>query len=159
MYSSMEILVFAAKWHVKGSTREEQGRFDDGADRRELAELPTGAAAPERTAGPDGFRASSIACDLNGRWTFAAADAADSGVFGRHYRHSVSDVVEDEAQSAPCFVCGKAYATNRLGLPAMWFCMRARSNIVLVDGYEGWRIAWCGIRCCVRLAAVLLVFL
>jgi hypothetical protein len=155
----MEIVVLAAKRQVTGSTDEEQGRFNNGADGGELAELRTTAAAPKRTVGPDGFCASSIASDLNYRWILSAEDAAGSSVLGRQYRDSVSVVVENEAQSAPCFMCGKAYAANRLGLPAMWFCMRARSNVVLVGGYEGWRIGWCGIRRCGRVAAVLLVFL
>jgi hypothetical protein len=80
MYSSMEIVVLAAKRQVKGSADGEQGRFNDGADGGELAELRTTAAAPERTVGPDGFRASAIASDPNRSWTFSAEDAAGSSV-------------------------------------------------------------------------------
>src|SRR5713101_3144704 len=103
MYSSMEIVVLAEKRQVRGSTYGEQGRFNDGTDGGELAELRTTAAAPERTVGPDGFCASTIASDLNVRWTFSTEDAAGSSVLGREHRNSVSDVVENEAESVPSF--------------------------------------------------------
>src|SRR5437016_3650283 len=105
MYSSIERPVFPAKWHVKGSIREEQGRFDDGADRGELAELPTAAAAPQHTVGPDGFSASSLARDSDRRWTFPGEDVAGCSVVGHGHRDSLSDVVENEAQSTPGFGC------------------------------------------------------
>jgi len=99
----MEIVVLAAKRQVKGSTDGEQGRFNDGADGGDLAELRTTAAAPERTVGHDGFCAPSIASNLNCRWTFSAEDAAGSSVVGREHRDSVSDVVENEPQPVPSF--------------------------------------------------------
>src|SRR5216684_7562987 len=150
MYSSMEIIIFAAKWQVKGSTREEQGRFDDGADRGELAELPTAAAAPEHTVGPDGFSASSIASDSDRRWTFPGEDVAGCSVVGHGHRNPVSDVVENEAQSTPCFGCGGANTADCLGLSANRVFVRPRSNVVLVGGWEGRRIGRCGIRRCGR---------
>ena len=103
MYSSMEIVILAAKRQVRGSTDGEQGRFNDGADGGELAELRTTAAAPERTVGPDRFRASSIASDFNSRWTFSSVDVAGNNVVGHEHRDSVSDVVENEPQSVPSF--------------------------------------------------------
>ena len=155
----MEIVVFAAKWHVKDSTREEQGRFDDGTDGGELAKLRTGAATPERTFGPDGFRASSTASDLDCRWTFSSEDVASSSVVGHGHRNSVSDVVENEAQSTPCFGCGSANTADCLGLPAKWICPRPRSGVVLVDGRHGRGMGCFGIRGCVRLAVFVLLFL
>src|SRR5882762_2998934 len=159
MYSSMERFVFAAKWQVKGSTREEQGRFDDGVDRGELAELPTAAAAPERTTGPDGFRASSIACDLNCRRTFSAEDAAGSSVLGCQYRDSVSVVVENEAQSTSCFGCGKANSANCLDLQAKRVSLRHSSDVVLVGRNRGCRMGRFGIRRCGLFVVVVLGFL
>jgi len=79
------------------------GRLKNGADGGELAKVRAPAAAPQRTVGPDGFRASSIASDLNVRWTFSTEDAASSSVLGREHRNSVSDVVENEAESVPSF--------------------------------------------------------
>src|ERR1700720_1409260 len=148
MYGSMEIVVLAAKRQVKGSTYGEQGRFNDGTDGGELAELRTTAAAPERTVGPDGFCASSTASDLNCRWTFSAEDAAGSSVLGRQYGDSVSVVVEDEAQSIPRFGRRSAYSADRLGLPAKWVSVRSRSNIVLVGGKRGCGMDCSSIRCC-----------
>src|SRR5713101_8194354 len=78
--------------------------------------LRTGAAAPERTVGPDGFRASSTASNLYCRWTFSSEDVAGSSVVGHGHRNSVSDVVEIEAQSSPCFGCGSANTPDCLGL-------------------------------------------
>ncbi|HWY59750.1 MAG TPA: hypothetical protein VNZ03_35130 [Terriglobales bacterium] len=159
MYSSMEIVVLAAKRQVKGSTDGEQGRFNDVADGGELAELRTTAAAPERTVGPDGFCASSIASDLNCRWTFSAEDAAGSSVLGRQYRDSVSVVVENEAQSTPCFGCGEANAADCLDLQAKRVSLRSRSDVVLVDGKQGRRMA-CFVICRGGgVAALVLVFL
>src|SRR5260370_12222803 len=117
MYSSMGIVVLGAKRKVKGWTYGEEGRFSDGADGGELAELRTTPAAPERTVGPDRFRASSIASDLNGRWTFSSEDVAGSNVAGHEHRDSLSDVVENEAQSTSCFGCGSANTADFLGLP------------------------------------------
>ena len=97
MYSSMEIVVLAATRQVKGSTDVEQGRLNDGADGGELAELRTTAAAPERTVGVDGFRASAIASDSDRRWTFLGEDVAGCSVVGHGHRDSVSDVVENDA--------------------------------------------------------------
>src|ERR1700730_11845774 len=159
MYSSMEIVVLAAKRQVKGSTDGEQGRFNDGADGGELAELRTTAAAPERAVGPDGFCASSIASDLNCRWTFSAEDAAGSIVLGRQYRDSVSVVVEIETQSTPCFGCGSANTPDCLGLPANRVFVRPRSNAVLVCGKHGGGMGCFGICRCGRLTPGLLVFL
>jgi hypothetical protein len=155
----MEIVVLATTRPVKGSTDGEQGRFNDGADGGELAELRTTAAAPERTVGPDGFCASSIASDLNCRWTFSAEDAAGSSVLGRQYRDSVSVVVENEAQSTSCFGCGKANAADCLDLPAKWVSLRPRSDVVLVGGKQGRGMGCVGIRGCVRIFAFVLVFL
>src|SRR5216684_8986094 len=114
----MGIGVLSTKRQVNGSTQEEQGRFDDGADGGELEKLRTAAATPERTVGPDGFRASSTASDLDCRWTFSSEDVASSSVVGHGHRNSVSDVVEIEAQSTPCFGCGSANTPDCLGLPA-----------------------------------------
>ena len=155
----MEIIVFAAKWHVKGSTGEEQGRFDDGADRGQLAELRTTAAAPERTVGPDGFCATSIASDPNCRWTFSAEDAARSSVLGRQYRDSVSVVVENEAQSTSCFGCGKTNAADCLDLPAKRLSLRHSSDVVLVGRNGGWRMGCFGIRRCGLFVVVVFAFL
>ena len=103
MYSSMGKSVFLPRrWHVKGSTRQEQRRFDDGADRGELAELRTAAAAPKHTVGPDGFSASSLASDSDRRWTFPGEDVAGCSVVGHGHWDSVSVVVENEAQSTSC---------------------------------------------------------
>src|SRR6266850_1535270 len=135
------------------------GRLNNGADAGELAKLRAPAAAPQRTVGPDGFRASSIVSDLNVRWTFSTEDAAGSSVHGRQYRDSVSVVVENEAQSTPCFGCGSANTADCLGLSAKRVFLRPRSNVVLVGGREGRRIGRCGIRRCGRLTAGLLVFL
>ena len=112
----------------------EQGRFNDGANGGELAELRTAATAPELAVGPDGFRASSIASDLNCCSTFSAEDAAGSSVLERQHRDSVSDVVESEAQSASWFACGSANTADCLGLPANRVFLRPRSDVVLVDG-------------------------
>src|SRR5467141_483328 len=155
----MDIIVVAAKWHVKGSTREEQGRFDDGAARGQLAELRTTAAAPERTVGPDGFRAPSIASDLNCGWTFSAEDAAGSSVLGRQYRDSVSVVVENEAQSTSCLGCGKANAVDCLDLPPKRVSLRHSSDVVLVDRNRGCRMGRFGIRRCGLFVVLVLVFL
>src|ERR1700687_3682964 len=159
MYSSMEIVVLAAKRQVKGSTDGEQGRFNDGADGGELAELRTTAAEPERTVGPDGFRASSIASDLNCGWTFSAEDAAGSSVLGRQYRDSVSVVVENEAQSASCFGCGKANAADCPGLAAKRVSLRPRSNAVLVCGKHGGGMGCFGICRCRRITSAVLLFI
>src|SRR5882672_12314949 len=121
------------------------GRLNNGADGGELAELRTTAAAPERTVGPDGFCASSIASDLNCRWTFSAEDAAGSSVLGRQYRDSVSVVVENEAQSTSCLGCGKANAADCLDLPAKRVSLWHSSDVVLVGGW-GRRIGRCRIR-------------
>src|SRR5690348_10157981 len=94
------------------------GRLNNGVDGGEVSELRTAAATPERTVGPDGFRASSTAGDLDCRWTFSPEDVASSSVVGHGHRNSVSDVVEIEAQSTPCFGCGSANTPNCLGLPA-----------------------------------------
>src|SRR5260370_21572669 len=158
MYSSMEIIVLAAKRQVKGSTDGEQGRFNDGADGGELAELRTTAAAPERTVGPDGFCASSIASDLNCRWTFSAEDAAGSSVLGGQYRDSVSVVVENEAQSTSCFGCGKANAANCLDLLAEWLSLWPCSDVVLVGENKCRGMDCFGICCCGRFAALVLLF-
>src|SRR6202158_2179149 len=159
MYSSMETIVLAAKRQVKGSTDGEQGRFNDGADGGELAELRTTAAAPERTVGPDGFCASSIASDLNCRWTFSAEDAAGSSVLGRQYRDSVSVVVENEAQSTSCFGCGKANAADCLDLPAKRVSLRHGSDVVLVGRNRGCRMGRFGIRRCGLFVVVVLAIL
>ena len=159
MYSSMEIVILAAKRQVRGSTYGEQGRLNDGADAGGLAELRTTTAAPERAVGPDRFRASSIASDLNSRWTFSSVDVAGNSVVGHEHRDSVSDVVEDEAQSIPHFGRRSAYSADRLGLPAKWVSVRSRSNIVLVGGKHGRSMGQFGIRRCGRFVAVLLVFL
>src|SRR6267143_6177056 len=159
MYSSMEILVLAAKRQVEASTWEEQGRFGDGADGEELAGVRTAAAALQHTDGPDGFCASSVARDLNVRWTFSTKDAANSSDIGREHRDSVSDVVENEAQSTPCFCSGSASTADCVGLSANRVFLRPRSNLVLVGGREGRRIERCGIRRCGRLTAGVLAFL
>lgn len=159
MYSSMEIVILAAKRQVRGSTYGEQGRLNDGADAGGLAELRTTAAAPERTVGPDRFRASSIASDLNSRWTFSSVDVVGNSVVGHEHRDSVSDVVEDEAQSIPRFGRRSAYSADRLGLPAKWVSVRSRSNISLVGGKRGCGMDCSGIRCCRCLTAFVLVFL
>ena len=106
-----------------------------------------------------GFRASSIASDLNSRWTFSSVDVAGSSVVGHEHRDSVSDVVENEAQSTPCFGRGSAYSADRLGLPAKWVSVRPRSNVVLVGGKRGCGMDCSSIRCCGRLTAFVLVFL
>jgi len=159
MYSSMEIVVLAAKRQVRGSTYGEQGRLNDGGDGGKLAELRTTAAAPERAVGPDRFRASSIASDLNSRWTFSSVDVAGNSVVGHEHRDSVSDVVEDEAQSIPRFGRRSAYSADRLGLPAKWVSVRSRSNIVLVGGKRGCGMDCSSIRCCRCLTTFVLVFL
>src|SRR5260370_31924721 len=159
MYSSMGIVVLGAKRQVKGSTYGEQGRFNDGADGGELAELRTTPAAPERTVGPDRFRASSIASDLNSRWTFSSVDVAGNSVVGHEHRDSVSDVVEDEAQSIPRFGRRSAYSADRLGLPAKWVSVRSRSNIVLVCGKHGGGMGCFGICRCGRITSAVLLFI
>src|SRR5579859_122816 len=159
MYSSMEIVILAAKRQVRGSTYGEQGRLNDGADGGELAELRTTAAAPERTVGSDSFCAPSVAFDFNGRWSFPAADAADCSVLGPEYRDSVSLVVENEAQSCSRFSRRDAYSTDRLALPAKWVPLRPRSDVVLVGRKQRRGMGCFGVRGCVRLAAFGRLFL
>ena len=156
----MEITVLAAKRKVKGSTdRGEQGGFNDGADGGELAELRTTAAEPERTVGPDGFCASSIASDLNCRRTLSAEDAAGSSILGRQYRDSVSVVVENEAQSTSCFGWGKESAADCLDLPAKRVSLRHSSDVVQVGRNRGCRMGRFGIRRCGLFVDVVLAFL
>src|SRR5260370_9776705 len=135
------------------------GRLNNGADGGELAKLRAPAAAPQRTVGPDGFRASSIASDLNVRWTFPGEDAAGSSVLGREHRDSVSDVVENEAQSTPSFWCGSASTADCLGLPAQRVSLRHSSDVVLVCGNGGCGIGCFGICRCGLSVVVVLVFL
>ena len=133
------------------------GRLNNGADGGEVGKLRAPAAAPQRTVGPDGFRASSIASDLNVRWTFSAEDAAGSGVLGRQYRDSVSVVVENEAQSTSCFGCGSANTPDCLDLPAKRVFVRPRSNVVLVGGKRGRGMGCFGISRCGCFPALVLV--
>src|SRR5580704_2747407 len=159
MYSSMEIVILAAKRQGRGSTYGVQVRLNDGADEGELAELRTTASAPERKAGLAGVCASAVASDTNRHWSFSTADVADGRVVGCDYRDSVSDVVENEAQSAPCFGCGEANAADCLDLPAKRVSLRSRSDVVLVDGKQGRTMA-CFVICRGGgVAALVLVFL
>ena len=124
-----------------------------------MPELRTAAAAPERAVGPRGFCTSSIASDLNCRWTFSSEDVARSSVVGHERRDSVSDVVENEPQSSPRFGRRIACSPDRLGLPAKWVSLRSRSNVILGGGWEGCRSGWRCIWHCGRFVAVVLVFL
>src|SRR5947207_1283624 len=112
------------------------GRVRNGADGGDLAKLRPPAAAPQHTLGPDGFRASSVGSSPNRRWAFSAKDVAGRRIAGDEHRNSVSDVVENEAQSTSYFG-GKANAADCLGMPAKWISLRPRSDVVLVGGKLG----------------------
>jgi hypothetical protein len=116
------------------------------------------AAAPQRTVGLDRFRASSIPSDLNSRWTFSSLDVAGSSVVGHEHRDSVSNVVENQAQSRPRFGRGNAYSADCLGLPAKWVSLRPSSDVVVVGGKQGPSMGWFGIQRCSRVAAVHVAF-
>ena len=74
-------------------------------------------------------------------------------------RDSVSDVVENEAQSTSCFGCRKANAAYRLDLPAKRVSLRHSSDVVLVGRNRGCRMGRFGIRRCGLFVVVVLAFL